>query len=253
MNLRSKFKDYYDYLIHIYGKDDLIFFNRDIASKDFSEKPYIFNGTENDRYNAERKSFKFNTDIFHEYDFTYGTYSYVYKKNNITYSLLNRDESISVFTLFISIGGRVFTLAKFEDASKSFLCRSVIKKYHVLVNGELLSEDKSPLNFKLLNDTYIEGLNEIHKSLDTPIFVFDIYRDTISVFNYVPILNDLGFPSIVEPTQMYQRLQCYIGQVLNSSKNEPPVQISNNNLIVSKGFDLKTSFRKRKHNDHSSS
>jgi hypothetical protein len=41
MNLRNKFKDYYDYLIHIYGKDDLIFSNRDVISKEFSEKPYI--------------------------------------------------------------------------------------------------------------------------------------------------------------------------------------------------------------------
>jgi hypothetical protein len=252
MNLRSKFKDYYDYLIHVYGKDDLIFFNRDVVSKEFSEKSYIFDGTESGKYNDERKSFKFNTRIFHEYDFTHNSYSYMREKNT-TFNLLNTNERIGVISIFISIGSRVFTLAKFEDASKHFLYRSFIKKYHVLTNGELLSEDKSPINFKLLNDTYIEGLDEIHKSLDTPIFVFDIYRDTIDVFNYVPILNDLGFPSIIEPTQMYQRLQCYIGQVLNSSKNEPPVQISNNNLIVSKGFDLKTSFRKRKHNDHSSS
>lgn len=56
-------------------------------------------------------------------------------------------------------------------------------------------------------------------------------------------LSKLNFQSVVCPVQAFQEVQMFISGVLGIGE-KPVIEISNNDKIVSQGFDLKTSFRK---------
>ncbi len=56
-------------------------------------------------------------------------------------------------------------------------------------------------------------------------------------------LSQLNFQSVVYPVIAFQEIQMFISGVLGVGE-KPMIEISNNDKIVSQGFDLKTSFRK---------
>ena len=63
----------------------------------------------------------------------------------------------------------------------------------------------------------------------------------------IPVLQDLGFASIMSPEQCYQELSQFLGNVLRESPDsKPPVEVEDKFKIVGAGFDLKQSFRHRK-------
>jgi hypothetical protein len=57
-------------------------------------------------------------------------------------------------------------------------------------------------------------------------------------------LNKYGFASVMPPPQAFQELQMYLSNL--AYPNKPVPEISNNDMIEAKGFDLKYSFRKEK-------
>lgn len=68
----------------------------------------------------------------------------------------------------------------------------------------------------------------------------EITRQALAVNNN---LSQLNFQSVVYPVQAFQEVQMFISGVLGVGE-KPMIEISNNDKIVSQGFDLKTSFRK---------
>lgn len=68
----------------------------------------------------------------------------------------------------------------------------------------------------------------------------EITRQALAVNNN---LSQLNFQSVVYPVQAFQEIQMFISGVLGVGE-KPMIEISNNDKIVSQGFDLKTSFRK---------
>jgi hypothetical protein len=69
----------------------------------------------------------------------------------------------------------------------------------------------------------------------------------LAVESACPILQDYGIDKVIPPEQMYQDLAYFIGNTMKDSPDTtPPVQIDNKDRIVQHGFDLKQSFRHRK-------
>ena len=106
-----------------------------------------------------------------------------------------------------------------------------------------------PANENISND-----LLNLHKQYNSPILMFYVHRyndltyDRYNFYlcNKVPLLQDFKFANIIKPEEMYQEIEWFINNYMRDNPDiKPPIIISNNDLIVSKGFDKKISFRHR--------
>ena len=96
---------------------------------------------------------------------------------------------------------------------------------------------------------------EISKRLGSPVFTLEyshpirhtrvgnkaVSRVTIST--NVPNLGKLGFASILTAEQMYQDIAMFLGSLNNDPDGQPPVNVSDKDRLLQKGFDAKVSFR----------
>ena len=77
--------------------------------------------------------------------------------------------------------------------------------------------------------------------------IYDSYMDENLNFGYKVELNpkliNLNFQSLFEPEQVYQNIEQYLGKI---KVKDSHFYIDNENKIKQAGFDVKTSFRKRK-------
>lgn len=80
-----------------------------------------------------------------------------------------------------------------------------------------------------------------------PIFVLDTWRNKKYKYplTYNASLKEFKFFKIFSTALAYQEIAMYLGGVLGQANPTIP-DISNNDMIEAKGFDLKTSFRKDK-------
>ena len=109
----------------------------------------------------------------------------------------------------------------------------------------------SDFTSKNINDAYatIDRINcdDILIDNNAPVILFrgslaGYTSGEVAIIN--PRLSDTGFIKIKEPFTCFQDIQTYISNVLVNNDNKNIVKIGNNDLIQSKGFDLKSSFRK---------
>ena len=85
----------------------------------------------------------------------------------------------------------------------------------------------------------------ISKFLKTPVFTF---HPNGQVEKDVPILKDLGLPSVIPPDQMYQNLSYFVGNLMQNSPDLTPTPNpgqTDKERALSHGFDAKISFRHR--------
>lgn len=104
-------------------------------------------------------------------------------------------------------------------------------------NSTNISKEFKKFGFE---DYFIE--NNIATSL-----IYDSYMDENLNFGYKVELNpkliNLNFQSLFEPEQVYQNIEQYLGKI---KVKDSHFYIDNENKIKQAGFDVKTSFRKRK-------
>jgi hypothetical protein len=89
--------------------------------------------------------------------------------------------------------------------------------------------------------------DRLFQEFGTPIFLAKPDRQSCQC-QLNPCLNDLQFYKYQDAYSAFQSIQGYISGVLGTT-SKPVVEISNNSKIIKAGFDLKTSFRKRKQQD----
>ena len=97
------------------------------------------------------------------------------------------------------------------------------------------------------------SLVSLSAKLNAPVFVIWHIQHTssntqsISIGGNIPILGELGMPKIISPEQLYQDIAYFIGNTMHGSPDiDTPVKIDDKDRIVQHGFDLKQSFRHRK-------
>ena len=88
---------------------------------------------------------------------------------------------------------------------------------------------------------------EIHRELNTPIFLFDSNlkmkygKDECFIIN--PLLKNYEFYKVFDTFTAFQEIQMYISGVLGVGENTT-IEVSDKDKIISRGFDYKWSFRK---------
>ena len=255
MKIISKFKDFYDYKVAKYGVDEKLIYNRKTYCDYYKMQFQYFNPLEN---NAEKISVEdFNNNlkehvklfdkinhnkilivgekivhlfftengVYTHFDIKnpedlkkkYGYYSYYTEVREITF---NDEKKFDIYSSFKYVWDELFSYDR-----KRFLPRVNISKDDILFNEPMI---------------LIECLGEIFNKKNSSDRIF-IYK-----FTYNPILSKLGL--YLDEDFIWQSLVDFLSN--KRSEKEISPEVSNENKILSKGFDLKTSFRpnmKKKH------
>ena len=244
MKIISKFKDFYDYKVAKYGMDEKLVYTR----KTYCE--YFLNF-----YSHLRKEYRFSEEEFNKN-----------LKKNVEYSEIAKYHKIlvigeKVIHLFFTENG-VYThldIKNRKDIEKPYGCvesKTIIfnddKKFEIfsafpLLWPNLFSYDRNRLicvNTDIPSDDII--LNE-------PMLLIELIGKSkssrylyIYKFTYNPILSKLRV--YIDEDFIWQSLVEFLSN--KRSEKEISPEVSNENKILSKGFDLKTSFRpnmKKKH------
>ena len=249
MKIISKFKDFYDYKVAKYGVDEKLVYTR----KTYCE--YFLNF-----YSYLRKEYRFSEEEFNKN-----------LKKNVEYSEIAKYHKIlvigeKVIHLFFTENG-VYThldIKNRKNIEKPYGCvesKTIIfnddKKFDIFSAFPLLWPNLFSYNRNRLIrvNTDIPSDNII---LNAPIFLIEYvgeYNDGASrrqyfpplyKFTYNPNLSQMGV--YIDEDFIWQSLVGFLSN--KKSEKEISPEVSNENKILSKGFDLKTSFRpnmKKKH------
>lgn len=219
MKIISKWKDYYDYIPHLYGGPDYrIVYNRNL-------EVHI------DRSNWDRsKLLELPYNPFRHKDYTYslkwlsfcGRYYLLVSRelSSVKYDYRNIEEFNKWKILNEKDHGMIFHKI-FQKSTRWW--KEKYEKYDDLIN---------------VKNSYLDVMS---KNIKMPVFVIDPNNCD------VPNLSELGLPAFVSAEQAYQDISFYIANVINDNADmNPPVDVSDKDKIVQHGFDFKQSFRHRK-------
>lgn len=223
MIIKSKFKDYYDFVANQYGGGDpKVLYLRDRIS------PATPSG---------ETSKLFTVDEFPIYD------PASWPPNYANYHLA-----------YLIVVGKAYLL------SRSATCwPSDVNKYKICEPAKVIESQKRRLRGFARPRTVFEFRTEypflIHLSrlVGAPVFVIDRVQSPwrsgqfeVHVCGQCPILEEIGFPAIARPQQVYQDLAYFMGNTMKPHPDtDPPLEVSNTEKILKAGFDLKQSFRHR--------
>jgi len=249
MRIISKFKDYYDG-VQYYGQDqDLIY----VRNKEYP----------NEYINLENH---FQTEGYY--------FSRISELNIIQYPFKNVEwEYYDSFIL--GFCGELYRgyIIRQEVETSSNLIDKVSESFYICYNQEQLNAYTKPTKYSLKNykgnwqKRYIknridcdyfkidnkEKLKELFFKYNVPYFIISCgrlrhgFKDPIKYKNNLtlnPILNKYQFYKVKDSYTAFQDIAMFIGGVLPRVGHEM-IEVSNNDLIVKKGFDLKWSFRKK--------
>lgn len=224
MKIKSKFKDYYDHVAHIYGGGDpKVTYVRDricplqdcgIESQIISTLPSICGMP----YDAGRKVSNF---------VEFKTLVVCGKE----YLLVGYRPELGGFTKFHLLNK--LTDQKLITAlseKRSFFCENIRNNYDDWVGVPS------------------ENLIKLSKFIGHPVFIIDmIVRGNETYIDArIPVLAELGFAAIMPPEQLYQELAYFVANVMIDSPDiKPPAEVSDTDKIQQHGFDKKVSFRHR--------
>jgi hypothetical protein len=213
MRIKSKFKDYYDFIAHQYGGGDpKVVYSRDRIA------PLSESGTDIG-VNLGRgrvRPLPYPYSSFTKYTFRWvaiaGKYYLIYSNQD--------SENFKVVTQ----GSEVYNLLKKE---RPYLTRrSENKEFIASPSSELI---------------------KLSRELKQPVFTLDLHLNGYRAMSTIPNLGELGFASLISPEQMYQDIAYFIGNTINESPDlAPPNHMTDKEKIAQHGFDLKQSFRHRK-------
>ena len=225
MKIQSQFKDYYDYVAHIYGGGDpkIVYVRNRIGKMEHFSTDHIVRGI-----NVEQK----------------GLPTYFYDDE-----LRKRFKHTAKW---LAIAGKLYLIL---TKVSTFPEPPVPEDWHVL------SEDMHPEIWKDLHErrwafnakreyigVQLPEVLELSRKVNAPVFTFDYSyrRDVANVDGDVPILGNMGIPALIPAEQMYQDLSYFIGNTMKLSPDGmPPTTMTDKEKIAAAGFDLKQSFRHR--------
>ena len=254
MKIISKFKDFYDYKVAKYGVDEKLVYTRKTYCE-YYETNFISIYTSSDDRILEEN---FNKNLKEEVEY--------FKRNNCHKILILGEKLIHLFftedgiyTHFDiknpkDIGGEtVYKYWAYYDATKEITFNDEKKiEIHIAFNelwNDFFNYDRkrflSYLNISkeevLFNEPMI--LVEYIGGIDRKIARYD---NSVYKFTYNPNLSQMGV--YIDEDFIWQSLVEFLSN--KRSEKEISPEVSNENKIQSKGFDLKTSFRpnmKKKH------
>lgn len=231
MKIISKFKDYYDGIVNSVGIDSNIIFERyETHEKEFIIK-YLYTPTYEDKSNYynnktnwERMFYSFSLVGFcgkiypvlqiNTYYTTYGpnkdTVEYIYDIEKIKQTYLNCFDQKNTYTAHNHNWDKFISQTNNKQLLNIFLDKKVIS-FHIHKTGNL---------------SWVEGAY------------------TIGSVTYNNILKDIHFFKLVDAFTAFNEISIFVAEQLNTEINE--FNMSDKQMVVSKGFDPVYGFRKRK-------
>jgi hypothetical protein len=220
MKIRSKFKDYYDFVGRRYGEDPDVLYNRgSIPSKDYKVDPG------RGRYPSTFAS--------------YWMKSRESVPDRTTYQLEILVAGELIFPVVRMITRNSHPVYELPDTvAYRHLDQPTLHWLHGSSKYE--KEERIWKSFSEALEKLRPKLREAMVKLQAPVF---LYRAD-GIDTRVPILSDFDIPSRIRPEDMWQNIYSVHQNVLRPNPDKMvPVQISEKDRIVKAGFDLKTSFR----------
>ena len=244
MKIISKFKDFYDYKVEKYGVDEKIIYNR--ITKIFRHFPRIF--TKNEVQPDYNNKILFVGD---KIVLIFKTMEKLYTQFDLEDIELLKAKSSSV-----RIKNFVYHM---KDSELTFLDGNTIIVNSIVdvdLYEVLQMSRKTFYNFFIKNEKDFFNIDEEAIFFNEPMVLIEFLenvkdhdkRRNISVYKrtYNPNLKELGL--YFDEDFIWQSLVEFLSN--KRSEKEISPEVSNENKILSKGFDLKTSFRpnmKKKH------
>lgn len=212
MKIHSRFKDYYDYVEHLYGGDPKLIYNRDTLGF---------------------KSLTYHEDT-HNYPRFYSLYDEIRLYEYVGLSICGK------FYILYRKSHSFDTYKIVEDGFSNIEYGKHLTRYF-----NNLSRD----NYK--KGVHYDYLDNASKECGQPVFLFKLenlsHGCSINLNNIAPKLGEIGIGSLIKPEQIYQDIAYYIGNVINHGVDiHPPTQVQDKDRIVQHGFDIKQSFRHRR-------
>lgn len=219
MKIKSKIKDYYDYVQHIYGGgDEKVIYNR---------MPLVPLNEYGHRYNIE-----INCDVPRS----------VYQKSFRSGWMPSSENNVA----WLIVCGKIYIVIRYGYFGQYKIINQVdldliIKSYSTYYRYN----NKSKL---VLEDFLgIEVPEKFYKAIGHPVAIFNVTNSGINLNPIIPNLGDCGFAKYMDPELLYQEISYFITNKLSANPDTVvPVQIEDKYKITQAGFDLKQSFRHRK-------
>lgn len=235
MIIKSSFKDYYDYVERINGGDPKIVYVRE-RIKDAPDDNSMVMCVE---HNLSGSLPTIYLKGYGHYEYKWcviaGVRYLLAKQFPLTSFETDEYKNWMVVTANSSLAVKICKLWYIGRNVKSMLLQSNAVSFADQSAIDLCRKLNQPV-FTCRN----EWIYTKNKKPRTRIPVVYVDRD-------IPILQDLGFASILSAFQMYQDIAYFMGNTIRDTPDtNPPVEVSNNDKIIGHGFDIKESFRHRK-------
>lgn len=236
MQIKSNFKDYYDYVPHMYGDggDPKVTYVRTrikdmdtyYGSKELHDHPFSIQGT---KVRALPDLNEKNVDV----------------RINTAWLVVAGKYYPMIRTYYLS--DNRFNTTPFKDELDGFV---VITENNPYYKGftrpyNWMYSDYEPFD----QDKQYPELVELSKKIGHPVFVITDTGYETRISRKCPHLARHGMQNIVSAEQMYQDLYYFLGNIIQPSPDMMPEQkppMTDKERILSHGFDLKKSFRHRK-------
>lgn len=232
MKISSKWKDYYDYVAHIYGGGDpsILYLRKRLIEKPINEyAPDCISIVQDGLKRPVDLRFASNPSYSTKWLAVCGRYYLLLLSNDLDakWEILDEDLHPKVWAWMFD-RGYVFGGKKHSWSSHYHPPRN--KNYYL---GELSKE-----------------LIQLTKKVGAPVFTFNmcpVNKNDVNVDPVVPVLGDLNFHKFFSPEQLYQEISYFIVNTMKDSPDMmPPTVMSDKEKITQHGFDIKQSFRHRK-------
>lgn|GEM_PF-4658004 len=276
MKILSPFRDFYDFVSHVHGRDEKHTYVR--RAFEGAPNPYFLNRHPTFVTTVEGTSAGLGLiDIYSPYrKYSWVSRSLDYREVDEEGRPLDKKTKkdfasrLSQYdTYWIAVAGKVYAVIGRKGMTEEERERQVgetrerkrrveddPKSYTLLHEGHAawpLMSNAARARFS----TPIDGgetLLAIHRKLQAPVFsIFGPAQTTkqtevsYHIGYYLPVLQEHDFQSVVDPYQLYQDLEYFIANTMNESPDTmPATQMTDKEKIVAAGFDLKQSFRHRK-------
>ena len=249
MKIRSKFKDYYDYVGQRFGEDPDCTYVRgkvpNAGKVEFAKLNrwgYAQSGNPFDRISRTDERSRIDYEV--EYVVAGEMVFPVAKVSTRTDASDARDYNEQTYDVsYRLLDEELFLWIVSDVASNAW---SPYRYYNRRM-GEYVPREKAWESFKesLADTSFVAKCRELLVKHQVPVIKVRYETgDGCVVSHDTPILRDHGIASVVDAGAMWQNIYSTMTNVLRPNPDrDPPVEISNRDKISKAGFDLKTSFR----------
>lgn len=225
MKIKSRFKDYYDYVAHAYGGGD-------------ERVTYV-------REPLKDEQLEILTDSRVDIDCPRLSET----KAHVKYLVVNGLVYVLLATITeegLTGPYKLFTQENFKDLLPQLTVRYRWAPYN--------SDPKTPEYWTRFFASESNTALALSKFIQQPVFLinsigydYKLKKNRIVIDKNIPVLSEYGIPHHIQPEQLYQDIAYFVSNKMVSS---PDLEVHDNmtdkEKIVQHGFDLKQSFRHRK-------